>query len=88
MDYDPIVLDHASALLAGSEAGATEYIDADLRDTSAILSQAARLLDFTKPVAVTLLMILHVMADSDDPYALVASRSGGNAYSWYALAAA
>ena len=61
VDYDPIVLAHARALLTGHEAGATEYIDADLRDTGTILGQAARLLDFTKPVAVTLLMILHVI---------------------------
>jgi S-adenosyl methyltransferase len=72
VDYDPVVLAHARALLTSHEAGATEYIDADLRDTGKILGGAARLLDFTKPVAVTLLMILHVIPDSDDPYALVA----------------
>jgi S-adenosyl methyltransferase len=72
VDYDPIVLAHARALLTSHESGATEYIDADLRDTGAILDQAARLLDFTKPVAVTLLMILHVIPESDDPYSLVA----------------
>jgi hypothetical protein len=72
VDYDPIVLAHARALLTSHEAGATEYIDADLRDTGTILSQAGRLLDFTKPVAVTMLMILHVIPDSDSPQALVA----------------
>ena len=72
VDYDPIVLAHARALLASHENGATEYIDADLRDTGTILDQAAKLLDFTKPVAVTLLLILHVIPDSDDPYAIVA----------------
>jgi hypothetical protein len=72
VDYDPVVLAHARALLTSHEAGATEYIDADLRDTGKILGPAARLLDFTKPVAVTLLMILHVIPDSDDPHALVA----------------
>jgi hypothetical protein len=73
VDYDPIVLAHARALLTSHEAGATEYIDADLRDANLILDRAARLLDFTKPVAVTLLMILHVIPDSDDPRALVAA---------------
>jgi SAM-dependent methyltransferase len=72
VDYDPIVLAHARALLTSSDAGATAYIDADLRDTPAILGQAGQLLDFTKPVAVTLLAILHAIPDSDDPYALVA----------------
>jgi hypothetical protein len=71
VDYDPVVLAHARVLLTSSEAGATEYIDADLRDTGTILSQAAQLLDFTKPVAVTLLSIMHAVLDADDPYAIV-----------------
>ena len=72
VDYDPVVLAHARALLTSSEAGATEYIDADLRDTPAILAQAAKLLDFTRPVAVTLISVLHAVPDSDDPHAIVA----------------
>ncbi len=71
VDYDPIVLAHARALLTSSEAGATEYIDSDLRDTKAILDQATELLDFTKPVAVTLISILHAIPDGDDPHAIV-----------------
>ena len=71
VDYDPIVLAHARALLTSHESGATEYIDADLRDTGTILAQAAELLDFAKPVAVTLIAILHAIPDSDDPYAIV-----------------
>jgi len=72
VDYDPVVLAHARALLTSTQEGATEYLDADLRDTAAILSQATRLLDFTKPVAVTLISILHAVPDSDDPHAVVA----------------
>jgi S-adenosyl methyltransferase len=73
VDYDPVVLAHARALLTSHKAGATDYIDADLRDTGTILSRASRLLDFSKPVAVTLLAILHVIPDSDDPYGIVAT---------------
>jgi SAM-dependent methyltransferase len=72
VDYDPVVLAHARALLDSSEAGATEYIDADLRDTGTILAQASQLLDFTKPVAVTLISILHAIPDADDPHAIAA----------------
>jgi predicted O-methyltransferase YrrM len=72
VDYDPIVLAHARALLTSSEAGVTEYIEADLRATGTILTQAAQVLDFTKPVAVTLIFILHAIPDADDPYAIVA----------------
>ncbi|MGH3280662.1 MAG: SAM-dependent methyltransferase [Trebonia sp.] len=76
VDYDPVVLAHARALLEGSEEGATEYIDADLRNTGMILERAADLLDFTKPVAVTMLAILHAIPDSDDPYGIVARLMG------------
>jgi len=72
VDYDPVVLAHARALLTTNEAGATEYIDADLRDTGTILAQAAELLDFGKPVAVQLVSILHAIPDADDPHAIVA----------------
>ena len=72
VDYDPVVLAHARALLTSGEAGATEYIDADLRHTDAILAQAGQLLDFTKPVAVTLVSVLHAIPDADGPYAIVA----------------
>jgi len=72
VDKDPIVLAHARALLTSSPQGATEYIDADLRDTAEILKQAAAILDFGKPLAVMLLGVLHCIPDADDPAALVA----------------
>ncbi|MGH3247305.1 MAG: SAM-dependent methyltransferase [Trebonia sp.] len=73
VDYDPVVLAHARALLTSNPEGATDYIDSDLRDTGKILSQSAQLLDFSKPVAVTLLSILHAVPDAGDPYAIVAA---------------
>ena len=72
VDYDPVVLAHARALLTSNATGATDYIDADLRDTGVILSRAAQLLDFTQPVAVTLIAILNALPDSDDPHGIVA----------------
>jgi S-adenosyl methyltransferase len=72
MGYYPVVLAHARVLLTSNEAGTTDYIDADLRDTDAILTQASQVLDFTRPVAVTLLAILHAIPDSDNPHAIVA----------------
>jgi hypothetical protein len=72
VDYDPVVLAHARALLTSDGPGATEYIDADLRDTDAVLSQARELLDFSRPVAVMLIAILHAVPDADDPFAIVA----------------
>jgi S-adenosyl methyltransferase len=71
VDNDPVVLAHARALLTSSSGGATDYIDADLRQADQILAGAARTLDFSRPVAVMLMAILQHLSDDDDPYAVV-----------------
>ncbi len=71
VDNDPVVLVHARALLTSSPEGATAYVQADLRDPETILRAAADTLDFTRPVALMLLAILHVVPDADDPWAIV-----------------
>jgi hypothetical protein len=73
VDNDPIVLAHARALLTSGPAGLTSYIDADLRNTGKILDTAALTLDFSRPVAVVLMAILHLIGDEDDPYGIVAT---------------
>jgi hypothetical protein len=70
VDNDPIVLAHARALLT-SATGPTAYIDADARDTGKILAEAAGALDFSQPVGVMLIAILHCVPDSDDPGRIV-----------------
>jgi O-methyltransferase involved in polyketide biosynthesis len=72
VDYDPVVLTHAQALLTSSPEGKTDYLQADLRDTDTILAGAARTLDFTRPVAVILIGLLHFIPDADDPYQVMA----------------
>ena len=71
VDNDPIVLNHARALLTSDPAGATDYIDADLRDPRGILARAGELLDFDRPVAVMLMAVLQHLDDEDDPYRVV-----------------
>jgi hypothetical protein len=71
VDNDPIVLSHAQALLTSTPEGACAYVDADIRDTGKILKDAANLLDFSRPVAVCLIMILQFIPDDDDPVAIV-----------------
>ena len=71
VDNDPVVLMHAHALLTGTPAGATGYIDADLRDPEKILRDAASVLDLSQPVAVLLFGILHFIQDDDGPYQIV-----------------
>lgn len=76
-DNDSLVLAHARALLTGTREGACSYVDADVRDTSTILAQAAQTLDFTQPVAVLLLAILHLIPEADSPAAIVARLAEG-----------
>jgi len=71
VDNDPIVLAHARALLTSSPEGETGYLDADIRDPDAILAGAGRLLDFTRPVGVMLVAVLHMLRDDEAPRALV-----------------
>lgn len=68
-----MVLAHARALLSGGSRGATAYLDADLRDVAKIRQAAADTLDFTEPVAVMLIAVLHLVSDSDDPASIIAA---------------
>jgi hypothetical protein len=70
-DYDPVVLTHARALLTSTPEGQTDYIQADVRDPEAILAAAKRTLDFSKPVAVILIFVMHFVPDDEDPYDVV-----------------
>ncbi|MCL9759281.1 SAM-dependent methyltransferase [Frankia sp. AiPa1] len=72
-DSDPIVLSHARALLTSSAEGATAYLDADLRSVESILAspELRETLDLSRPVAVSLVAILHFFPDEDDPHRLV-----------------
>jgi SAM-dependent methyltransferase len=72
VDNDPMVLVHARALLTGTSEGATAYRDADLRDPDTILGLAAQTLDLSQPVAVMLLLILHLIPDTAGPQDIVA----------------
>jgi hypothetical protein len=71
VDNDPLVLTHARALLTSSPQGVTKYVDADLREPDRILEQAAGTLDFSRPVAIMLLGIVHHIIDSQEAYAVV-----------------
>jgi S-adenosyl methyltransferase len=71
VDNDPLILAHARALLTSTPEGATDYIDADLRDPGVILREAARTLDFTQPIALMLLGIVEHILDSNEAYAIV-----------------
>ncbi|HEU5158668.1 MAG TPA: SAM-dependent methyltransferase [Streptosporangiaceae bacterium] len=71
VDNDPLVLAHAQALLTGTAQGATDYVDADMREPAAILAAAARTLDLTKPVALTYMGVLGHIGDDDEARSVV-----------------
>jgi hypothetical protein len=71
VDNDPLVLVHARALLTSTPEGATDYIDADLHDPDRILAEAARTLDFTQPIALTMLGVVIFISDDGEAYSIV-----------------
>lgn len=75
VDNDPLVLAHAQALLTSGPAGRTAYIHADLRDPGKILAHplVRDTLDFSQPIALMLVAILHFIPDEDNPGELVAT---------------
>lgn len=71
VDHDRIVLAYARALLQSAEEGSTAYVQADLREPARILAEARKLLDFDRPICLSLIAILHFLADEEEPFALV-----------------
>ncbi|MEU9840934.1 SAM-dependent methyltransferase [Actinomadura sp. NPDC048032] len=71
VDNDPLVLEHAKGLLTSTPEGSTAYIHADVRDPDAILEGAAETLDFSRPIAFTLMGILEFVTDDDQAYGIV-----------------
>ncbi len=71
VDNDPMVLVHARALLA-TDAN-TRVADADLRKPSSIVGHrdVLDLIDWSKPVAVLLVAVLHFITDTDDPRQII-----------------
>jgi hypothetical protein len=75
VDNDPLVLAHARALLTSSPDGRTAYIQADLRDPEKILSSPVvrEVLDFSQPIALLLVAILHFAPDEFEPAGIIST---------------
>ncbi|WP_432102621.1 SAM-dependent methyltransferase [Streptomyces sp. bgisy091] len=76
-DNDPIVLRHAEALLISTPQGATDYVHADVLEPAAIVEAARKVLDFDRPVALSLLGLLHFLPDDVDPVGIVRTLRAG-----------
>jgi len=77
VDNDPLVLAHARALLTSSPEGATQYVDANMADPEKVLQEAAKWLDLSQPVALTLMGVLGHVVDHDEALAIVAGLLDG-----------
>lgn len=88
VDNDPIVLSHGQALLTSRPEGRTAYIHADLREPDKILAHAVTrdVLDLTRPVALMLLAVLHLIPDEDRPAEIVATLLEGLSAGSYLVA--
>jgi hypothetical protein len=73
VDNDVVAVAHSRALLAEHPYGAV--VHADLCEPRRILGspEVAKLLDLAEPVGLLLLAVLHLVADEDDPYSVVAT---------------
>jgi hypothetical protein len=76
---------HAQALLKSTPQGATDYLQADLRDPGVICAGRRRCSMSGRPAAVLLLGVLHLIQDSEDPRGIVGAvdfRGDGAVTTW------
>jgi hypothetical protein len=78
VDNDPLVMTHARALLRGTPQGRTTFLEADLRDTDAILGarELQEVLDLRKPVCLLLGAVLHFVFDDAEALRIVGRLRG------------
>ena len=69
VDVDPIAVAHSRRLLAGNRNAVA--IGGDLCDSATILAQLGDVLDFSEPIAVLMVAVLHFVADEARPDRIV-----------------
>jgi S-adenosyl methyltransferase len=80
VDNDPVVLSHVRAGLRSADEGATSYLDADARDTRAVIAGASATLDMTRPVGIIMIDILNFLEDAADVLARLAAAVPPGSY--------
>ncbi|HEV7628465.1 MAG TPA: SAM-dependent methyltransferase, partial [Streptomyces sp.] len=73
VDNDPIVLAHARALMGGSPEGSTAYLQASITEPDSVLrsQEVTGNLDLSRPVALSVLALLHFVPDRFDAYGII-----------------
>ena len=71
VDIDPVAVEQSKSLLRGNPYATA--IVGDLRDTNAILRDPRLLdfLDFSRPIAVLMVAVLHFITDDEDPRSII-----------------
>ncbi|MGH3390606.1 MAG: SAM-dependent methyltransferase [Actinomadura sp.] len=75
VDNDPVVLNHAEALLATDES--TIVICEDIREPERILAHpdVQQMIDFSQPIAVMFVAVLPFITDEQDPWSIVSAMT-------------
>jgi hypothetical protein len=75
VDNDPVVQAHARALLATDKS--TAVIGEDLRQPERILAHPTvqQMIDFSQPVAVMFVSVLHFITDDENPWGIVSTMT-------------
>ena len=74
VDHDPVAAAHGKAMLRPGKAAVTAMVCADLRDVGTVLAEARSVLDFSRPVGLTMVAVLHFVADPAPVAAAYLSR--------------
>jgi hypothetical protein len=73
VDVDPVAIAHSKAILAGNENAA--IVDGDIREPEKIVAHGTvgRLIDFSRPVGLIVLAVLHFISDAQNPGEIMAT---------------
>ncbi|HVB43367.1 MAG TPA: SAM-dependent methyltransferase [Streptosporangiaceae bacterium] len=73
VDVDPVAIAHSTTILAANQNAAV--VDADLREPEKILAHPSvrALIDFSQPVGLLLMVVLHFVADEENPGKVMAT---------------
>lgn len=73
VDYEPVAVAHARNLLGDDEYARVALADIRRPDDVLAAPEVADLLDFSRPIAVLAVAILHFMPDAEEPYRVIAA---------------
>jgi hypothetical protein len=71
VDNDPVVLAHQRALMVSSPQGASAFVGKDYRDTDAVIADASRTLDFSRPISVMFMGVFGYLPPYDELRSIV-----------------